>query len=256
MLIHAAAHSNAFKAIVSEGASGQSVRDGLANGDTLDAFLGGGPNTLATAVFTNTLPPPSLKSEIPKIAPTALFLVYGEKGQNGSETKPNQAVLRGCRRAEADLGSSERAAHRRDHHGAGRVRAARDRVLRRAPPGRTVTEHGLDGPSWDTTMGRAVVAGDEDSALRLGEREQVVVARIGGAARWRLAGRPRAALPRAEARQTRAPRLLRRACGSSDRRALARVRREAPRRRRARTRLRANARRSARALRFWRGARR
>ena len=90
MLIHAAAHSNAFKAIVSEGASGQSVRDGLANGDTLDAFLGGGANTLATAVFTNTLPPPSLKSEIPKIAPTALFLIYGEKGQNGSETKPNK----------------------------------------------------------------------------------------------------------------------------------------------------------------------
>ena len=90
MLIHAAAHSNAFKAIVSEGASGQSVRDGLANGDTLDAFLGGGPNTLATAIFTNTMPPPSLKSEIPKIAPNAVFLVYGEKGQNGSEKTPNK----------------------------------------------------------------------------------------------------------------------------------------------------------------------
>ena len=90
MLIHAAAHSDAFKAIVSEGASGQSVRDGLANGDDRDAFLGGGPVTLATALFTNTLPPPSLKSEIPKIAPNAVFLVYGEKGQNGSETKPNK----------------------------------------------------------------------------------------------------------------------------------------------------------------------
>ena len=62
-------------------------------------------------------------------------------------------------------------------------------------------------------------------------------------------GRPRAALPRAEARQTRGPRLLRRAYGSSDRRALASVRRGAPRRRRARTRRRANARRSAQALR-------
>jgi hypothetical protein len=89
MMIHAAAHSDAFRAIVSEGASGQSVRDGLANGDTLDAFLGGGPNSLATAIFTSTLPPPSLKSEVAKIAPTALFLVYGEHGQNGSETKPN-----------------------------------------------------------------------------------------------------------------------------------------------------------------------
>ncbi len=90
MLIHAAAHSDAFRAIVSEGASGQSMRDGLANGDTLDALLGGGANTLAVAVFTNTLPPPSLESEIPKIAPTALFLVYGEKGQGGSERKPNK----------------------------------------------------------------------------------------------------------------------------------------------------------------------
>jgi fermentation-respiration switch protein FrsA (DUF1100 family) len=90
MLIHAAAHSDAFKAIVSEGASGQSLRDGLANGDMLDAFLGGGPNTVATAVFTNTLPPPSLRSEVSKIAPNAVFLVYGEKGQNGSETKPNK----------------------------------------------------------------------------------------------------------------------------------------------------------------------
>ena len=97
MLIHAAAHSHAFKAIVSEGASGQSIRDGLANGDTLDAFLGGGPNTLAIAIFTNTLPPPSLKSEIPKVAPAALFLVYGEKGQNGSETGPNKLFYAAAR---------------------------------------------------------------------------------------------------------------------------------------------------------------
>jgi len=90
MLIHAAAHSDAFKAIVSEGASGQSVRDGLANGDKLDAFLGGGAVTLATAIFTNTLPPPSLKSEVPKIAPNSVFFVYGQHGQGGSEKKPNQ----------------------------------------------------------------------------------------------------------------------------------------------------------------------
>jgi dienelactone hydrolase len=90
MLIHAAAHSKAFKAIVSEGASGQSARDGLANGDTLDSILGGGVNTLATAVFTNTLPPPSLKSEVAKIAPNAVFFVYGENGQGGTEAKPNK----------------------------------------------------------------------------------------------------------------------------------------------------------------------
>jgi dienelactone hydrolase len=90
MLIHAAAHSDGFKAIVSEGASGQSFRDGRANHGVLAAILGDGAVTLATAVFTNTLPPPSLKSEVAKIAPTAAFFVYGEHGQNGSETKPNK----------------------------------------------------------------------------------------------------------------------------------------------------------------------
>jgi hypothetical protein len=54
-------------------------------------------NTLAVAVFTNTLPPPSLKSEMPKVAPTAVFLIYGEKGQNGSETKPNMLFYAAAR---------------------------------------------------------------------------------------------------------------------------------------------------------------
>jgi hypothetical protein len=98
MLIHAAAHSDAFKAIVSEGASGQSARDGLANGDTLDSFLGGGVNTLATALFTSTLPPPSLKSEVSSIAPTAVFFIYGENGQGGTETKPNELFYAAARR--------------------------------------------------------------------------------------------------------------------------------------------------------------
>jgi uncharacterized protein len=90
MLIHAAAHSDAFKAIVSEGASGQSIRDQFVNTSTLDAILGYSAVTVATAVFTSTLPPVSLKSEVPKIAPNAAFFVYGEKGQGGSEVKPNK----------------------------------------------------------------------------------------------------------------------------------------------------------------------
>jgi uncharacterized protein len=97
MLIHAAAHSDAFKAVVSEGASGQSMRDGLANGDLLESVLGGGVNTLATAVFTNTLPPPSLKSEVAKIAPNAVFFVYGENGQGGTEAKPNKLFYAAAR---------------------------------------------------------------------------------------------------------------------------------------------------------------
>ena len=97
MLIHAAAHSDAFRAIVSEGASGQSVRDQLDNVSTRDAIMGYTPVTVATALFTSTLPPPRLRSEVAKIAPTASFFVYGENGQGGSEAKPNQAYYAAAR---------------------------------------------------------------------------------------------------------------------------------------------------------------
>jgi hypothetical protein len=94
MLIHAAAHSDAFAAIVSEGASGQSIRDHLTNTSTLDAIMGYSAVTVATALFTSTLPPPSLQSEVAGIAPTASFFVYGEKGQGGSERTPNRRFHR------------------------------------------------------------------------------------------------------------------------------------------------------------------
>ena len=62
MLIRAAAESDEFAAIVSEGASGQSVRDGIANGGLSAETLPEASITLATALFTNDLPPPSLKA--------------------------------------------------------------------------------------------------------------------------------------------------------------------------------------------------
>jgi uncharacterized protein len=94
MLIHAAAHSDAFKAIVSEGASGQSLRDELANPGLSDRLLDLPTQvslTAALTIFTNELPPPSLKSEVAKIAPTPVFFIYGEHGQGGTETGPNNA---------------------------------------------------------------------------------------------------------------------------------------------------------------------
>jgi dienelactone hydrolase len=94
MLIHAAAHSDAFKAIVSEGASGQSLRDELANPGLSDRLLDLATQvslTAALTVFTNELPPPSLKSEVARIAPTSVFFIYGEYGQSGTETGPNKA---------------------------------------------------------------------------------------------------------------------------------------------------------------------
>jgi uncharacterized protein len=89
MMIHAAAHNDALKAIVSEGASGQSTRDGVANAGLLAGLLADTGGTLGTALFSSTLPPPSLKSEVAKIAPRAVFLIYGEHGQNGTEKRPN-----------------------------------------------------------------------------------------------------------------------------------------------------------------------
>ena len=53
--------------------------------------------TLATAHVHERAAPPSLKSEVPKIAPNAVFFVYGEKGQGGSETKPNSGFYAAAR---------------------------------------------------------------------------------------------------------------------------------------------------------------
>jgi fermentation-respiration switch protein FrsA (DUF1100 family) len=46
--------------------------------------------TMATAVFTNDLPPPSLESLVPRIAPRAVLLVYAADGQGGTEEAPNR----------------------------------------------------------------------------------------------------------------------------------------------------------------------
>jgi uncharacterized protein len=94
MLIEAAGESDAFKAVVSEGGSGRSVRDELANrgfraGDAgniaTQAVL-----TAATAVFTNNLPPEDLKGLSSRISPRAVFFIYGEHGQGGTEKIPNE----------------------------------------------------------------------------------------------------------------------------------------------------------------------
>jgi fermentation-respiration switch protein FrsA (DUF1100 family) len=82
MLIEAAAESTALKAIVSEGSSGRSVRDWFANRD--EPWYGVpslAVSTAATALFADSLPPDDLKSLVPRIAPRAVFFVYGERGQ-------------------------------------------------------------------------------------------------------------------------------------------------------------------------------
>ena len=80
MMIEAAAESSALKAIVSEGASSRSVRDELANGSGWQELIGNSVATGATAVFTNNMPPRTLKSLVPQIS-GAVFFIYGARGQ-------------------------------------------------------------------------------------------------------------------------------------------------------------------------------
>ena len=96
MMIEAAAESPALKAIVSEGGSGRSVRDILANPDTSwPEVIGNGVATAATALFTDDRPPEDLLGLVPKIS-GATFFVYGEKGQPG-ERPANEAFYAAAR---------------------------------------------------------------------------------------------------------------------------------------------------------------
>jgi fermentation-respiration switch protein FrsA (DUF1100 family) len=101
MMIQAAAESPALRAIVSEGASSRSVRDELANpGGNWTELVGNSVATAATAVFTNSLPPPTLKSLVPKIAPRSVFFVYGARGQP-AERPANNAFYAAAGRPKA-----------------------------------------------------------------------------------------------------------------------------------------------------------
>ncbi len=95
MMIEAAAESSDLRAIVSEGASSRSVRDEIANGSGWQELVGNSIATAATAVFTNNLPPRTLKSLVPEIS-GAVFFVYGEHGQP-AERPANRAFYAAAR---------------------------------------------------------------------------------------------------------------------------------------------------------------
>ena len=101
MMIEAAAESSALKAILSEGASGRSVRDEIANpGGAWQELIGTGLATAATAIFTSNLPPADLQSLVPKIS-GAVFFVYGERGQPAE--KPANSAFYAAARGEREL---------------------------------------------------------------------------------------------------------------------------------------------------------
>ena len=109
MMIEAAAESPALEAIVSEGASGRSVRDILANpGTSWPEVIGNGVATAATALFTDDLPPSDLLGFVPKIT-GATFFVYGEKGQ--SVEKPANEAFYAAARGTKEIWEVPRSGH-------------------------------------------------------------------------------------------------------------------------------------------------
>jgi dienelactone hydrolase len=81
MMIEAVAESDALAAYVSEGASGRSVRDDLANDGVMwQNLIGDAVATVGTAIATSNTPPEDLKSLVGE-STTPAFFVYGEEGQ-------------------------------------------------------------------------------------------------------------------------------------------------------------------------------
>lgn len=88
MLIEAAAHSDGLRAVVSEGAGIRSVREAWAIPETaarIQQSVTFAVVTLGVAVFTSTLPPPSLVELVGRVSPAPLFLLYAVPGQGGED---------------------------------------------------------------------------------------------------------------------------------------------------------------------------
>jgi pimeloyl-ACP methyl ester carboxylesterase len=91
ILVEAAAQSDVFAAVISEGA-------GLRIGEGADLLTGAGKLmtpafatlTLATRVFSNHAPPPRLASRIGEIAPRPVFLIYADPGQGGEAERQRE----------------------------------------------------------------------------------------------------------------------------------------------------------------------
>jgi hypothetical protein len=97
LLLEAAAQSDAFAAVISEGA-------GLRIGEGADLLTGAGrlmtpaftTLTLATRVFSNHAPPPKLAGRIGEIAPRPVFLIYAAPGMGGeAERQPEYFAAAG-----------------------------------------------------------------------------------------------------------------------------------------------------------------
>jgi len=99
MMIEAAAKPGGIQAVVSEGAGIRSIREAWAIPDTrtrLEAALTLAIVTPAVALFSNTLPPPSLEDLSAEIAPRSVFLIYAKPG-SGGEAELNEVFYDAAR---------------------------------------------------------------------------------------------------------------------------------------------------------------
>jgi len=85
MMLEAAARSHGLDAVLSEGAGERSIHEFLdmAGGDKWLALPGYAALSAGISLFSNHVPPPSLKDLVGRIAPTPVFFIYGEHGQDG-----------------------------------------------------------------------------------------------------------------------------------------------------------------------------
>ena len=86
MLIDAASELEGLQAVVSEGAGIRSIREVLDISETrtlIEGALVFAVATPAVALFSSSLPPPSLTDLIGEIAPRPVFLIYAVPGQGG-----------------------------------------------------------------------------------------------------------------------------------------------------------------------------
>ena len=86
MMLEAAAEPGGIAAVVSEGAGIRSIHESLAVPDTrerIEASLLHAVVTPGVALFSNTLPPPSLEDLAGRISPRPVFFIYATPGQGG-----------------------------------------------------------------------------------------------------------------------------------------------------------------------------
>jgi uncharacterized protein len=149
MLLEAAAQSDGFKAIVSEGA-GSRVGDEDVSGP---ARLLAEPNlavmTAALTVFSNHGPPPPIVDRIGRIAPRPSPGVPDLRRARNRRREHQAAdvLLRGWQ-TEVDLEGTRREAHGRNRGPTVRIRATRDRLLRRRAARRQMNDAHPRAASW------------------------------------------------------------------------------------------------------------